>query len=457
MNYGAWKALTVVGAVFAAATLPGAFKNPPPAAVVPTGWSASPQDGKPLPPQPPAPIPKFDGPVVVLTGNERGFIRPCGCSKPKLGGIDRRAHAIAKLREKNPRLAAVSTGGLIAEGGRQQELKLDAFLVALSAMNYAAFVPGPDDFKIGAQALVERKGMCSFPMVLANAKVGETAFDGQAKLGDTGGVVVGLIEPMAPVTGVVVTSAAEALTRELKTCGEAAFVLVVYNGPQDHLEALADAVPEALRAKTTFAIPGHADMPIEMPKSAKGVPVVVPGGKGRAIGLFLPGKKPLFDSYTLVEKLPVDDAAAEILGSYRRFVREENLVTALNRTKAKAGYVGDGKCKECHAQAHDDLADTKHQKAMETLEKSGDDRDPECVKCHVTGWALDGGYVDLDKTPERKDIDCEQCHGPGSDHVASLAKTPGGKVDQATCIKCHDPDNSPQFKFETYWPKIVHR
>ncbi len=457
MNYGAWKALTVVGAVFAAATLPGALRTAVVATHVAAFSAAEPQDGKPLPPQPPAPIPKFEGPVVVLTGNERGFIRPCGCSKPKLGGIDRRAHAIAKLREKNPLLAAVSTGGLITEGGRQQELKMDAFLIALSAMNYAAFVPGADDFKIGAQALVERKGMCSFPMVLANAKVGETAFDGQAKLGDTGGVVIGLVEPMAPATGVLVAPAAPALARELKTCADAGFILVVYNGPEEHLDALVDAVPEALRAKTTFAVPGHSDMPIVTAKPAKGVPVVVPGGKGRAIGLLLPGKKPLFDSYTLVEKLPADETAAEILASYRKFVREENLVTALNRVPAKAAYVGDRKCKECHAQAHDDLEDSKHQKAMETLEKSGDDRDPECVKCHVTGWALEGGYVDLDKTPERKDIDCEHCHGPGADHVASLAKTPGGKVDQSTCVKCHDPDNSPQFKFETYWPKIVHR
>ena len=25
------------------------------------------------------------------------------------------------------------------------------------------------------------------------------------------------------------------------------------------------------------------------------------------------------------------------------------------------------------------------------------------------------------------------------------------------CAECHDGDNSPDFKFETYWPKIVHK
>jgi hypothetical protein len=310
---------------------------------------------------------------------------------------------------------------------------------------------------VGARALVERKSLCSFPIALANAKVGEESFEKVVKLGKTGGVLIGLIEPMAPETGVAVEPAAEALKREIASCADAKFVLIVYNGPDEHFAALGEAVPEALRPKTVFATPGHGDMPIEAPQRAAGMPVVVPGGKGRALGLLRPGKTPLMDSYTLVEKIPSDEAASQILSGYRGFVKEENLVTAINRIAAPAQYVGDGRCKDCHAQAHEDLLDTKHQKAFETLVKSGDERDPECVKCHVTGWGVEGGYVDVDKTPERKDVDCEQCHGPSSEHVAKLAKTPGGKVTSDTCMKCHDADNSPQFKFETYWPKIVHR
>jgi hypothetical protein len=148
MNYGPWKALAAVTAVGAAL----AWRSPAPARVSEMPEERSvvaaeiPQDGKPVPSPPPAPIVALEGPLVVLTGNERGFIRPCGCSKPKLGGIDKRAHALTKFREKNPDLVAVSTGGLIVEGGRQQELKLDAFLTAMSAMSYDAWVPGPAIF-----------------------------------------------------------------------------------------------------------------------------------------------------------------------------------------------------------------------------------------------------------------------------------------------------------------------
>ena len=30
-------------------------------------------------------------------------------------------------------------------------------------------------------------------------------------------------------------------------------------------------------------------------------------------------------------------------------------------------------------------------------------------------------------------------------------------ADRQHCMNCHDIDNSPDFDFETYWPKIEHR
>ena len=61
--------------------------------------------------------------LFVVTGNERGFIRPCGCSKPKLGGIHRRATALELLRAKEPALGLVSAGDLIVSGEPQQQTK----------------------------------------------------------------------------------------------------------------------------------------------------------------------------------------------------------------------------------------------------------------------------------------------------------------------------------------------
>ena len=54
-------------------------------------------------------------------------------------------------------------------------------------------------------------------------------------------------------------------------------------------------------------------------------------------------------------------------------------------------------------------------------------------------------------------VQCEACHGIGSphaqdpDHVRIASK----EIDEKTCRRCHDGDNSPHFNFETYRPKIL--
>ena len=61
---------------------------------------------------------------------------------------------------------------------------------------------------------------------------------------------------------------------------------------------------------------------------------------------------------------------------------------------------------------------------------------------------------------------CENCHGPGSRHVEYIeadnreAAIKEVKVTllqtEQTCIRCHDGDNSPGFKFEEYWKEVEH-
>jgi hypothetical protein len=114
------------------------------------------------------------------------------------------------------------------------------------------------------------------------------------------------------------------------------------------------------------------------------------------------------------------------------------------------------------------------------------------LSCHATGWEPQkyfpfvSGFVGLKETPDLVGNGCENCHGPAADHVAAengeteaddaelerlraalrLKITPnegnvgdqvwkeGGVVDM--CMKCHDLDNSPDFDFQKYWPKVKH-
>ncbi len=398
--------------------------------------------------------PASRGPLVVLTGNEHGFIRPCGCSKPALGGVHRRAHAIEELRKADPKLDAVSLGEFISESGRQQEIKFETFLLSLAEMQYAAFVPGVGELRLGTKFITDSKAMVPFPFVLANATWDGAPLVGSVRLGD--GALIGLVGDVPPELGVKTTPATEALVRELGVVKDAAWSIVAYNGPVADLAALGKVVPEARRKSVTFAVPGVADAPVQL-EPVLGMRVVCCGMKGRSLALVRPTAERFFESLLLEESRPGLPSVSALLEGYRTTVREEGLAKNVGRVNSALKYVGDKKCAECHEGAIKTLATTPHQRAMKSLEATNDHHDPECVKCHVTGWATESGYVDPVTTPTMMNVNCETCHGPGSLHAQTLAPTAPGKVDANTCVRCHDPDNSPHFEFKTYWPKIEHK
>jgi hypothetical protein len=164
---------------------------------------------------------------------------------------------------------------------------------------------------------------------------------------------------------------------------------------------------------------------------------------------------------------------------------------------AKLNFIGSQECAKCHAADFALWRKTNHEHAFDALVRVANkpakrQYDPECVSCHVTGFGFKGGYDGNLATRQFRNVNCENCHGPGSAHAAAPknalfhpglspwknnnaqavlplpammqkgvdAMKPGEKavylrvIDM--CMKCHDLDNDPHFKIETYWPKIIH-
>lgn len=118
-------------------------------------------------------------------------------------------------------------------------------------------------------------------------------------------------------------------------------------------------------------------------------------------------------------------------------------------SEQSAAYVGWKKCATCHSAIKDTWQNTRHAKAIESLKKSGQENLPSCVKCHVTGYERDGGFIDYELTPEMAGVQCEVCHGPGSDHVASpMAKKTVKESGAALCRQCHIEGQDPGFNYE---------
>ena len=117
-------------------------------------------------------------------------------------------------------------------------------------------------------------------------------------------------------------------------------------------------------------------------------------------------------------------------------------------SQESAAYVGNEKCSMCHSDIYKSWRDTRHAKAIDSLKKTGQEGLAACVKCHVTAYEKDGGFLDYELTPEMAGVQCEACHGPSGKHISNpmgekVVKTPG----EALCRECHTQGQDPGFNY----------
>jgi len=127
--------------------------------------------------------------------------------------------------------------------------------------------------------------------------------------------------------------------------------------------------------------------------------------------------------------------------------------------RATATYVGAETCAGCHPTEAAVWSTSAHAHARDTLVADDQGYDPSCLRCHVTGMMHPGGFTSVRDTPQLEHIGCESCHGPGSDHVSAPAAAPAyGDLPEGpeACVSCHTHDNSPDYRWEDYWPTIIH-
>lgn len=107
------------------------------------------------------------------------------------------------------------------------------------------------------------------------------------------------------------------------------------------------------------------------------------------------------------------------------------LLAAANVRAEEPSFVGSKACTGCHKAEALDWARSAHAKAFELLapgKKPAEKRraklepekdyrkDEKCIKCHTTGYKKEGGYQDIESTPDLAGIGCEMCHGPGKQY-----------------------------------------
>lgn len=168
-----------------------------------------------------------------------------------------------------------------------------------------------------------------------------------------------------------------------------------------------------------------------------------------------------FESIAVKEELEQDPSLVSLYKDYQQLVREANLLVEHPRFVLPNGlkYTGSESCSssDCHAYEYVEWMDNAHASAYATLEEVGSQYDPECVVCHVVGMDYESGFISEQQTPYLKDVGCENCHGPGSEHNEKPheVKTSEPKM---TCIQCHTPEHSGDYagNEEAFKEKIKH-
>jgi peroxiredoxin len=139
-----------------------------------------------------------------------------------------------------------------------------------------------------------------------------------------------------------------------------------------------------------------------------------------------------------------------LMRMYLARIAEERIPMLLS----KKGYAGNDVCAVCHPIQNASWELTRHATAYSTLVTHGEERDGECVSCHVVGFDQPGGFSLESPKPHLENVGCENCHGRGGPHLSANFLADGGYA--SACAQCHDNKHSLGFDFATFLPNVSH-
>jgi hypothetical protein len=401
--------------------------------------------------------------VLLLTGQQHGYMLPCGCSEPQKGGLERRYNFLQTLKARGWQVAALDLGDVAQLSGPQRLpnvqglIKYKYSMEALKLMDYSALGHGDHDAALPLKEALDNFALNNpKPSVLmANLKDKDANFPDEVKDLEMIEAIPGTNLKVG-VLGVVGNSVAErikdpqvqfeplrlSLPKQV-TAAKAKkpdLLVLLYQGTELEAKKLAQTFPDF----QVILCLSDADVGGGQPQRVVNTQIVTVGHKGKEVGvlgIFRTGKpaQPYLLRYQLVEMDPEYKTPAgqedkqPILRLMERYTKElkerdylhqyaqSNHPHQIAMPMTEPTYVGSERCKKCHEHAYEVWEKSGHAHAYPTLvdvkHPSLRQYDGECVVCHVTGFGYKGGFTDEAATPKLKNVGCESCHGPASEHV----------------------------------------
>ncbi len=461
--------------------------------------------------------PMFDGwskPAfaLVLSGEQHGYLEPCGCALKQSGGVSRRHDLVKQIQAKGWPVTGLDLGGTVNRNRAQTKLKFQTFLAAMQDMRYSVLNLGPEELKLGAADLLAfhapdpKDPLASISFVSANVTLfgspdlgtpirSKVLTLGKHKVGVTS--VLGTsfrkeITPEGANVDITIDDPAAALPTVLKElqAQQPDLLVLLSHGTLAEGKALAKQFPQFA---VVLSSGGSEDPEFDNPQKVGETLFVQVGHKGKYTGVvgFFPADAQHRLRFELIklteERFQDSQKMVEHMRLYQDLLKDSALAETEPPIKHSSGakFVGSKACAECHPKAFAVWEKSDHAHAYDSLIKGRPElksrwvsriHDPECLACHTTGWhaqdvlRYDTGFESKEKTQQLLHNGCENCHGPGSRHIQLVE---AGEKDAANkevrltladakktqCVTCHDLDNDPHFNsasFDSYWEKIKH-
>lgn len=438
---------------------------------------------------------------LVYESDTRAYYRPCGCNQNSAGGLSRRASLLRDLRAQPAPVLVCTAGDFYGTADVFNEAKSRFVARMMEFFEYDAIGVGEMDLNFGLATLVADARAFRLPVVCANLVTNVDSLrvrsDGPAAAaanrrnlafppylvvtrGGTRYGFVGLLSPATQVQPAERThgipavavdyslddpfAAAKAIVPELRASCD---VLIVLAHMSDTDAAqLVEKVPGIDLVVLGHDPQGH---PIGVPQTVGGAHVLRATAQGQNIGelcIRLDDRHHVADIFNRLHTMdasypddPAMTARVEGFDDENRKLQKELFARqelASDDDSFAGRYLGLGACQSCHVEEFDVYANTRHAHAYATLSSQFVHRDTNCVGCHVTGFGEAGGFSGVrmrGASVDLIDVQCEACHGPGRDHARDGSYR---KTALESCVRCHTPNDDPDFNFATDWPKIAH-
>lgn len=364
--------------------------------------------------------------TILYTGSINGELEPCGCSpKTDFGGLARLSGYLAEHAKELSPYILIDAGNFTARDTPQGRLKAEAMLKFFNIVKYDAVAfltyekAFDDDFLS--------------PVIMDNETpvVSDTLRGNQSVLINREGVDVNIsIDP--------------------GNISDKRLDILLTDWP----------VSEASLMKDWDVIITSSGETLNEPVTVNNAVILAGYPKGKNLGILNllidnDGRVTDFKHSwkSLGSDIKEDSKVRNVLNDYDSKVA--NLLKESKKPPEGDTYLGVTRCAECHQLFEESWKKTRHAGAFISLQHAGKSNDPECIICHAVGFGEEGGFYSMETTPELANVQCEACHGPDRDHVEDFSK-PMKRVTEATCLKCHTRDNSPDFNYPVYLKKIIH-